>query len=329
MAVAIAKFARPQALQNAPPGNVPFGLVSSGANRNDYPTFAIHEVNRVMQPFDQVSIVGVGLLGGSVAQAMRERSLAKQIVGIGRDTTKLQNLVDEGLLDRATINLAGGVTGADLVVICTPVDTVVPSVLETVRNASAGCLITDVGSTKAEIVDQVHQALGDEPCQFVGSHPLAGHHRGGAEFARADLFQGRTVVVTPDERSSAEAVERIQEFWRALGSHVVLLAPDDHDAALAVTSHLPHVVASALAAATPDGILDLAATGWRDTTRVAASSPDLWRQIFLANRSQVLTALNQFDQQLNLIRDAIEAEDGPELERLLAEGKRIRDAVGN
>lgn len=282
-----------------------------------------------MQPFDQVSIIGVGLLGGSVALAMGERSLAKNIVGIGRDTAKLQALVDRGMLDRATIDLAGGIAKSDLVIVCTPVDTVVPSVLEAIRAAPENCLFTDVGSTKAEIVQQIVAEGGESASRFVGSHPLAGDHRCGAEFARGDLFEGRTVVVTPCNSTDAEATERVAALWKALGSHVVKLEPDEHDAALAMTSHLPHLLASALAAATPDGILDLAATGWADTTRVAAGDPELWRQIFLANRTQVLTALNQFDQHLQSIRDALEAQDGPELERLLAEGKRIRDAVGN
>ncbi|WP_425400622.1 prephenate dehydrogenase [Aeoliella sp.] len=282
-----------------------------------------------MQPFDQVTIVGVGLLGGSVALAMRERSLAKQIVGVGRDTAKLQALVDRGMLDRATIHLSGGVKDSDLVVVCTPVDTVTPSVLEAIDSAPDNCLFTDVGSTKAEIVERITSEGGDGACRFVPAHPLAGNHRGGAEFAKADLFVGRTVVLTPDESTDPEATERVGDLWKSLGAHIVALKPDEHDAALAMTSHLPHVVASALAAATPDGILELAATGWRDTTRVAAGDAGLWRQIFLANRSQVLTALNKFDQHLDAIRDAIEAEDGPELERLLAEGKRIRDALGN
>lgn len=282
-----------------------------------------------MQPFDQVSIVGVGLLGGSVALALGERSLAKTIVGIGRDTAKLQTLVDKGMLHRATIDLAEGVAESDLVVVCTPVSTVGPTVLQAMRSAPQTCLITDVGSTKAKIVEQITGAGGQAANRFVGSHPLAGNHRAGAEFAQANLFEDRTVVVTPSDSTDAGATARIVDFWKAVGAHVVQLDPDEHDAALAMTSHLPHLLASALAAATPDGILALAATGWADTTRVAAGDPDLWRQIFLANRTQVLTALHQFDQHLDSIRDAIEAQDGPELERLLAEGKRIRDAVGN
>ncbi|WP_442482016.1 prephenate dehydrogenase [Aeoliella sp. SH292] len=282
-----------------------------------------------MPQFEQLSIVGVGLLGGSIALAARERRVAGTIVGIGRSPAKLANLVSQGMLDRVATSLADGVATADLVIVATPVDLVAETVADVRKSAPASCLITDVGSTKHDIVAQVVASSMGSHGQFVGSHPLAGDHRSGAEFSRANLFVGRTVVVTPDASSDAEAVSQICEFWKALGARVVEMSPAEHDQAVALTSHLPHAVASALASATPAEVRQLVATGWSDTTRVAAGDAALWRQIFLANRPQVLAALDQFNQHLALLRAAIEAGDGAKLEQLLAEGKRIRDAVGN
>jgi len=281
-----------------------------------------------MSPYKQVAIVGVGLLGGSLALAVKKRGLAEQVVGIGRDQTKLDDLVQSGLIDRGTTDLPQGVSEADLVVVCTPVETVGATVNQLLQLAPAGCLLTDVGSTKQAIVEQVAVNPADGPA-FVGSHPLAGDHRSGAEYARADLFDGRVVVVTPSEQTSTDATDRMQEFWQACGARVVVMSAAEHDAALAATSHLPHLVASVLAGSTPSEVLELAATGWLDTTRIAAADPTLWRQIFASNRSQVLAALSNFETQLARVRDALAEGDDEQLEQQLAEGKRTRDAVGN
>jgi prephenate dehydrogenase len=164
---------------------------------------------------------------------------------------------------------------------------------------------------------------------FVGSHPLAGSEKTGSEAARADLFEGRVVVVTESEVSDHDAVDTIEDFWQSLGATVVRMSPAEHDAALARTSHLPHLLASALAIATPDDLLPLTAGGWCDTTRIAASDPELWRQIFLANRVHTLKALADFETVLLSLRAAVEQADADRLTALLAEGKRRRDAVGS
>lgn len=279
-----------------------------------------------MPSFHRVSIVGVGLLGGSIALALRQRQPDCVVTGIGRSRSKLEALVASGMLHHATDLLAEGTQAAELVIVCTPVAQVATTVCQALENAPSDCLATDVGSTKANIVADVAAKCPEKARRFVGSHPLAGDHRSGAEFARADLLEGRTVVVTPGE---SEATGRIEEFWTALGAEVQQLSPEDHDSALAATSHLPHVVASALAAATPASILGLAASGWADTSRIAAADPALWRQIFLSNREAVLAAIDQFDHHLAGLRSAIAEGDEAKLEQLLAEGKRIRDALGN
>ena len=286
---------------------------------------------------ERVTIVGVGLIGGSIGLAVRERGLAREVVGVGRRQPSLAKAQALGAIDRGTTNLVEGAAGADVVVIATPVDSVVDAV-RSVAKVAPHAVITDAGSTKAEICRRLRQPSHKEiqagverisPGRFVGSHPLAGDHRTGPEFARADLFKGRVVVVTPEDETLPGLVERIEEFWESLGASVVLLSPTEHDRALAATSHLPHLLASALAAATPEEWLQLAATGWGDTTRIAAGDPQLWTQIFRQNREAVIDALRRFQHRLAAFDDAIAGQDDAALVAQLQEAKRIRDAVGD
>jgi prephenate dehydrogenase len=285
----------------------------------------------------RIAIVGVGLIGGSIGLAAKARGLAGEVVGVGRRTASLELARKCGAIDRGTTNLVEGVAEADLVVVATPVDAIVEAVRSVVK-ATPRAAVTDAGSTKAEICRRLRQPSHREleagverlsPGRFVGSHPLAGDHRTGPEFARSDLFEGRVVVVTPEDNSAPALVDRVKEFWEALGATVVLLSPVEHDRALAATSHLPHLVASALAAATPEEWLQLAATGWGDTTRIAAGDPQLWTQIFRQNRDAVLDALRRFEHRLAALDDAISERDDAALALALQEAKRIRDAVGD
>lgn len=281
-----------------------------------------------MSTYKQVAIVGVGLLGGSLALAVKQRRLGNQIVGIGRNQTKLDELVSRGLIDQGVTDVAEGVKSADLVIVCTPVETVAATVLEVLHSSPQGCLVTDVASTKQSIVEEVSQKQPAEAV-FVGSHPMAGDHRSGAEHSRANLFDGRVVVVTPASQNNSADVDRVSDFWRSCGGRVKVMPPGEHDAAVAATSHLPHLVASVLAASTPSEVLDLAAAGWCDSTRIAAADPQLWRQIFSSNRLQVLAALDEFEKKLATAREALTEGDDKQLEQQLHEGKRNRDAVGN
>jgi prephenate dehydrogenase len=221
-----------------------------------------------------------------------------------------------------------------LVVVSTPVDTVVERVVQVVAAAPPGALVTDVGSTKETIVSMVDTALATRRSgpRFVGSHPLAGDHRTGAEHARADMFDGRVVVVTPSEATRPAAVTEVSGFWQSLGANVMTMSPARHDAALAITSHLPHVAAVALAAATPTELLRLTASGWRDTTRIAGADPQLWQAIFSANRQHVLDAIDLLSQTLENFREALELGDHESLISMLeaaAKKKRERDALGD
>jgi prephenate dehydrogenase len=285
-----------------------------------------------MRTWDTVAIVGVGLIGGSIGLALRERHLARTVVGIGRRKSSLDSALARGCITTVTQSMAVGVKGANLVVVCTPVEQIPAHVAEAAQHCPDRCVITDVGSTKASVVLKSEAALANcypRHMPFVGSHPIAGSERSGPEAARADLFDNRVVVVTKSEISGDHVVDTIEQFWQSLGARVVRMTPDEHDAALARTSHLPHLVASALSVATPEECLQFAATGWQDTTRIAAGEVELWRQIFLANRGHTLKALTDFETVLSRFRHALESADGSLLAELLAEGKRRRDAMGN
>ena len=281
-----------------------------------------------MQRLDSVAIVGVGLIGASIGLAIQQRKLVRRVIGIGRRQTTLNVARKRGAVTEATTDLEQGVAQADLVIVCTPVNKIVETVERTARACRPDCLLTDVGSTKGAIVAALEASLTGPP-HFLGSHPLAGSENSGPEHGRADLLEGRVVVVTPTPRSRDEDLAALEQFWSSLGARVLRMSPAEHDEAVASTSHLPHLIAAAIAGATPTQYAALVATGWLDTTRIAAADPQLWRQILLDNRDQVLACLDRFDQTLAGLRAALERGDGTELEELLTTAKRTRDALGS
>jgi prephenate dehydrogenase len=285
-----------------------------------------------MKTWERVAIVGVGLIGGSIGLALRERGLVREVIGVGRRESTLQQALRKGALTHTTTDLPRGVAAAELVIVCTPVEQVVSHVLLAAAACPDGALLTDVASTKASIVaelDRVWDVYRGRGVAYVGGHPLAGSEKTGPEHARANLFVGRAVVLTPTERTEEAGCQRLEQFWQTLGARVYRKSPEDHDRAVAAISHVPHLIASALAAATPTRDLPLVAGGWLDTTRVAAGDPELWRQILVDNRDDVLKALNQFVTVLDLFRSALDRDDQKQLLELLAAGKRNREAVGN
>ncbi len=281
-----------------------------------------------MSAWDTVAIVGVGLIGGSIGLALQERGLARRVVGVGRRASSLRRARQCRAVTQTTTSLARGVREADLVVVCTPVADIVQRVCEAAEHCPPGAVITDVGSTKWQIVRELGRRLRRGP-GFVGSHPMAGSERTGPENARADLLDGRVTVVTPARHTRADDLGRIERFWSALGSRVVRMSPQEHDQAVAMTSHAAHVIATALAAATPPQALPLAASGWRDSTRIAAGDPQLWLQILLANRREVLKALGRFEDVLAACRAALRRGDAARLMQLLDAGKQTRDSVAS
>lgn len=278
----------------------------------------------------RLAIVGVGLLGGSVARAARARGLAGHITGIGRDRQRLAPALKDGTLDAVTTDIAEGVRDADLVVLAATVlanDTLLAQVGQA---APPGAIVTDVGSTKRGIVAAAAR-LGPSPrVRFVASHPMAGSERSGYGIARADLLEGATVIVTPTEASDPDAVKTVVGFWEAAGARVVTMDPDTHDRAVAAISHLPHVVAWALVDAVgrfEPAALDVAARGFKDTTRIAASDPLMWKEILLANRDLLVASLGAFRACLDDLERQIAAGDGAAMEATLARIKALRETV--
>lgn len=259
-----------------------------------------------MPDAETVAIIGVGLIGGSIGQALRARGIAGTVIGIGRDPTKLEEAVRLGAIDRWTHDLAEGVARADVVAVCTPVARIPSDCRAAAASSPKHALIFDAGSTKARIVAET-EADPAAASRFVAAHPLAGSEQQGVAHARADLFDGRACVLTPTARTPIERLRRARAFWEALGSHVREMSPADHDRALAYTSHLPHAVAAALALATPESCRGLTAGAFRDGTRVAESDADLWAGILLDNRAAVLEAIAAMSDRLEdaarLLRD--------------------------
>ncbi len=273
----------------------------------------------------QLTVVGVGLIGGSVALAARRRGVAARVVGVDCRPEALGRALERGLLDEATGDLAAGVAGAEVVVFCTPVDYIAAGVLAAAPHCRPGALLTDAGSTKAAILRELDGRL-PPGVSFVGAHPLAGSEKQGPEHARANIFEGSLVVLTPPS-SDDNALSRARSFWEALGARTEVMGAEDHDRALALTSHLPHLTAAALAGVVPPELLGLTATGFRDATRLASGDPALWAAIFLSNRAAVLAALERLGDQLGRFRQALAAEDREQLEALLREGRQVRDGL--
>jgi prephenate dehydrogenase len=271
-----------------------------------------------------LAIVGVGLLGGSVALAARRRGVADRIIGTDLDPIVLDGALRDGMLDEVYLHPSRTVGDADFIVFCTPVDRIADQVVEAARHCPPDALLTDVGSTKAAIVRDVHGRL-PAGVEFVGSHPLAGSEKHGSTHASDQLLEGRLVIVTPTAETSDNALSRICDFWAALGARVQAMDADEHDRALALTSHLPHLLSSALAGILPPELSELTATGFRDVTRLAAGQPGLWSAIFRANQPHVLAALDRLEAQLHHFRQALRQDDSAALEALLQQGKKVRE----
>lgn len=281
-----------------------------------------------MKPLRCVAIVGVGLIGGSIGMALRKRGLAESVVGIGRRQESLRVARRVGAITHTTVDMAKGVTEAELIVVCTPVGRIAEDVRAVAEHCPPDTLITDAGSAKQGIVAALDGQL-PRGCRFLGSHPLAGGEKAGPAHASADLFEGRVAIITPTRNTRAEDFDLLEDFWSSLGSMVMQMPPEEHDRALALTSHLPHAAAAVLATMVPENCFRLTGAGFIDTTRVAAGDPDLWLQIFLANRENLLKVLHQYQAELNGLVSALTTSDTQKLHEILTRAKKNRNALGN
>lgn len=278
----------------------------------------------------RLSIVGVGLIGGSLGLAVRKRGLAREVVGCGRSAANLEVALARGVLDRATDDLGDAVHGADVVVLAVPVASSGAVATAVARHAGPETILTDVGSVKRSVVATLEAAWPD-PGRVVGGHPIAGSDRTGAGAADAGLFEGRRCILTPTAATAPAALARIERLWRDVGAVVERMDAARHDEILAWVSHAPHAVAYALVesvgrARTDDGLFGYAGSGFRDTTRIAKSSPELWRDVLLANADALGRALGAFRAVLDEIERAIGRGDEAALLRLLAAARARLEA---
>ena len=256
----------------------------------------------------RLSILGVGLLGGSIGLALRKIASNCTIVGYGHRTSTLAEAKQLGAIDEATTNPVQAVDRADLVILCTPVGTF-PTLLNQIRPAlMPGALVTDVGSTKRRVVSDA-DALLPPHVHFVGSHPMAGSEKRGVAHATADLYEGATCITTPTETTNPGALEKIESFWRTFGMHVTRLSPAEHDRRLADISHLPHALAAALVTLQDDRTLPLSGKGFLDSTRIAGGDGGLWRDIFLENRDNLRDSVRRFQTHLDRLMAHLDAND--------------------
>ena len=279
----------------------------------------------------RIGIIGLGLIGGSFALAIKSAAAAGEVVGLGRTRAPLEEALRRGIIDRIAVDGADAMRGADLVLLGMPVGQMASVMAALAPSLEPGTLITDGGSTKADVVAAARAAFGAKIGQFVPGHPIAGAEKSGVSAARGDLYQGRRVVLTPLPENLPTDVARIRAAWEACGARVSELAPEEHDRVFAAVSHLPHLLAFALVhdlAVRPnsDQLFGFAAGGFRDFTRIASSHPEMWRDICLANRAALLGELDAYMAELLRTRVLLAAGDSAGLETMFASARARRDA---
>jgi len=276
--------------------------------------------------FRKVAVIGVGLIGGSLAKAIRKNKLAKEIVGVSQSQQTLNAAITDGVIDQGYHDVSKAVANADLVILAAPVG-IIENMLGTIGpHLRRGCIITDVGSSKQSVVHAAQKFLPNNVF-FVGSHPLAGSEKDGVKNASAELFQNATCIMTPTDTTHRLAKERVKLLWAKVGANVKFMTPEEHDKALGYVSHLPHMIAFALMETVPSEFLQYAAQGLKDTTRIAASSPQMWNDIAISNKRVVVKAIDEVVKNLSLIRKTISTNDQKTLLNVLKGAKTKRDSL--
>ena len=280
---------------------------------------------------NKIVIFGVGLIGGSFSLALRKVNAVHEVVGFGRSAASLEQAKQLGIIERIGEDVAREVCDADLVLLATPVAQMAELFARIAPHLGANTLVTDGGSTKGDVVAAARANLGNKIAQFIPAHPIAGAEKSGAAAALADLYQGKKVVLTPLSENSKEAVARVRKAWELCGAVVSELTPQQHDEVFAAVSHLPHLLSFALVhdlaqRDNRDQLLSFAASGFRDFTRIAASSPEMWRDISLANRDALMREVKQYADELYVIHQALENNDAAKLEEIFSLAREVRSA---
>lgn len=281
-----------------------------------------------------VSIIGVGLIGGSLGMVLKARKIVEKVIGVGRNPQKLQKALDLKALDEVTTDLKTGVRNADLVVICTPVGLIVPTIKNILSYVKPGCILTDVGSVKGPIVKEAKRLTRGETTVFIGGHPMAGSEQAGIDNARADLFAGATWALTPAKSTPQTAIKNVEVLIKATGARVINLDAKDHDRIVAFTSHLPHLLADALVHTVGNqsrknkNVDAMTAGSFRDVTRIALSSPEIWKDIFIMNKKELLQALTSFNIVTQKLVKALQKNNEKEVNKFFAQAQAFRRVHG-
>ena len=289
--------------------------------------------NKEKNLFHTVSIIGIGLIGSSIARGIKKHNIANKVVGYAKTLKTREKAMDLGYMDQVFNSANDAIKDADLVVLCVPVGANRDIMIEISDNLSEGTILTDVGSVKAEVIKQLKDIIPDK-VSFIPAHPIAGTEFSGPESGFAELFDHKWCVLTPYEKSKKQDIKKVKNFWERLGMNVDEMSPEYHDLVLAITSHIPHLIAynivgtaTNLAEITRKEVTKYAAGGFRDFTRIASSDPIMWRDIFLNNQEAVLEMLDKFSDDLSSLREAIKKKDGKELQKYFTKTRDIRKRI--
>jgi len=278
---------------------------------------------------NKITIIGVGLIGGSLAKAIKENNLAKVVFGYGRDLNRLEKAQKANVIDQFSTNLKEAINDSDIVIIATPVGSFKEILIEIKPFLTSKIVISDVGSTKTNIASIVSQTLGDYSNYFIPAHPIAGKEKSGFEASESNLFNNRKVIITPLETSSPDSINLIQKMWEGTGADVDFMSPESHDELLGMTSHLPHMLAFSLVnyliSKNPSASI-YAAGGFKDFSRIASGDAVMWRDICIQNKDQIIDHIRGYQKTLNSLVDAIENENSDELDLLFTSAKKTRDS---
>ena len=278
---------------------------------------------------NKITIIGVGLIGGSLARSLKERNLAKVVFGYGRDQARLKNAQKLNVIDQFSTSIEEAIVGAEIIVIATPVGTFQSILGEIEPLITENVIITDVGSTKSDIVNIVHNVLKVKSNCFIPAHPIAGKERSGFEVSDSMLFDGKKVIITPQENNSSDSIKVIEEMWKGVGAEVDFMSAESHDNLLGMTSHLPHMLAFSLVNylvnQNPTASI-YAGGGFKDFSRIASGDAIMWRDICLQNKDQIISHLKGYQSTLNDLLEAIGDENSEELEHLFTTAKKTRDS---
>ena len=280
--------------------------------------------------YNSLSIIGPGLLGASIAMSVHQKKLAKEIHLWARNEEKRTACLKNNWCDYVHESLESAVKNSDFVILCTPVDTIIPILKTITPHLNPNTIVTDVGSVKGSICSQASTITKDASFHFIGSHPMAGSEKSGMEHASVQLLKEATCIITPNEHADALALEKVTQFWSQLEMNPTNMSPENHDSLIAKISHLPHIIASVLAASLsdiPDTQFSYAGGGLKDTTRVAAGSPELWQSIISQNSDQILKSIDQFEQTLKVLKRSLASQDLDGLHKILHDGQLVRKTI--